>query len=369
MSERFDVVIVGAGPAGSLAALILSRAGKKVALLDKARFPRIKVCGDCVNPRCWNIWERHQLTEGFNQLSHQVVSGFTLELYGKPIFTRSLGTSERAVERELLDDWLCREAEKSGATFFPETLVTAVDPAGHLTTSQGSFSGKFILGADGRNSFIARSLQLNGTAQKCHRIAWQTNIDAALLDHHVHMNVFDEGYYGLTRVSPTTANLCMVLRNEGVGSPQQIAHRFFPQLTAHSWRSIYPITRSPARLGRQNVWLAGDAARVVEPFTGEGIYFALASGEEAANAILKGLESKNSALAFKEYQSRYRKLYLNRARVNSLIGWCTRNPHRGAKLLKFFQRWPSVISFLLNRVQMDSSIFVDQPSEISSSVS
>ena len=66
-----DIVIVGAAPAGSLAALVLARAGHRVALLDRAAFPRAKVCGNCINPSAWKIWQRLELTDSYAALPHQ----------------------------------------------------------------------------------------------------------------------------------------------------------------------------------------------------------------------------------------------------------------------------------------------------------
>ena len=137
-AREFDVVIAGAGPAGSLAAFILSRAGKSVALLDRAIFPRAKVCGDCLNPNCWSIWKRYGLADRFSQLPHQAIAGFSLELKGSPVFRKAFPLAERSVQRATLDAWLCAEAQEQGAIFFPGTTVIAADCSGLVTTSEGT---------------------------------------------------------------------------------------------------------------------------------------------------------------------------------------------------------------------------------------
>src|ERR1700743_35964 len=121
-----DVVIVGAAPAGSLAALVLARAGKRVALLDRAAFPRPKVCGNCVNPSTWAIWQKLGLAEKFAALPHHNSTGFAIHRGGRTVYEHdfaSPGRGPRCVSREVLDDWLRREAQGGGAEFFPETTV------------------------------------------------------------------------------------------------------------------------------------------------------------------------------------------------------------------------------------------------------
>src|ERR1700728_172114 len=102
-----DVIIVGAAPAGSLAALVLARAGHRVALLDRAAFPRTKVCGNCINPGAWEIWDQLGLTESYSALPHQELSGFTVNVEGRPIYEYDFEPPHRgprAVARDVLDD-------------------------------------------------------------------------------------------------------------------------------------------------------------------------------------------------------------------------------------------------------------------------
>src|SRR5450631_2260986 len=125
-----DAIIVGAAPAGSLAALVLARAGHRVALLDRAAFPRAKVCGNCINPAAWEIWQRLGLTESYAALPHQELAGFDIHCEGRLLYQHRFLPPQRgprAISRDVLDDWLRREAQAAGAEFFPETTVTGLD--------------------------------------------------------------------------------------------------------------------------------------------------------------------------------------------------------------------------------------------------
>lgn len=353
MAESFDVVVVGAGPSGSLASLVLARAGRKVALIDKARFPRTKVCGDCVNPGCWEIWDRYGLTEGFEQLPHHQVTGIDLQWEGKTIYERALedkSRMERAVMRETLDDWLCRSAVESGVRFFPETHVMEIRES-QVRTNNYDFEARFVVGADGRNSQVAKLAGLAASTRNCGRVAWQTHFSFPEMDSRVHMNLFDTGYYGITRVDQDQVNLCMVLNREAATTPQKTINRFFRDLPALTWKSVYPISRPRAKLTNGRVWLTGDAARLVEPFTGQGIYFALASGELLGKTLVQATEAKTMGPAMAEYARSHDQIYAGRMQVNQLTRWCTEKPWRAGMVLKTLRRFPNMLDRLVEKVQ------------------
>jgi flavin-dependent dehydrogenase len=98
------------------------------------------------------------------------------------------------------------------------------------------------------------------------------------------------------------------------------------------------------------VWLAGDSARVVEPFTGEGIYFALRTGLLAAEAALGGMEKDDFGTAFAAYARGHGKLYRRRSWVNTLTRWALVSPARTVRLLRRVKPGPALVSFLSDRV-------------------
>jgi menaquinone-9 beta-reductase len=350
-----DVVIVGAGPTGSLAALVFARAGHRVALLDRATFPRAKVCGNCFNPSVWNTWERLDLTESYAALPHQECSGFAIHCEGQPLFSRDFPSERqgpRAIGREVFDDWLLSEARRSGAEFFPETTLSGLDAQnGTVQTSRGEFSGRLILGADGRNSQVARLAGLMPPPRRCHRIAWQASFPIPHdLDDRVHMHVFEEGYFGYTRYSPTQAVISMVLDSRRSQDPLRLARRSLPWLESQDWLRMNPISRAPARLGQDRVWLLGDAARVVEPFTGEGIAFALSTGLLAAEAALEGFAQDDLHSALATYARSHRQLYRQRAWVNTLLRWALTTPSYTVRIARLMQRLPGVVSYFSDHV-------------------
>jgi flavin-dependent dehydrogenase len=350
-----DVVIVGAAPAGSLAALVLARAGHRVALLDRASFPRAKVCGNCINPAAWDIWKKLDLTESYSALTHQELTGFAIHAEGRTLYRHTFPSPQRgprAIARDILDDWLRRQAQAAGAEFFPQTVVTHIDSqTGVVQTARGEFSGRLIFGADGRNSLVARQSGLMPAARRCHRVAWQTSIPAPPdLDDHAHMHVFEEGYFGFARYSRTQAVISMVLDSRRSQDPLLLVRRVLPWFEGREWLRMNPITRAAARTGSGRVWLLGDAARVVEPFTGEGITFALSTGWLAAEAALAGFARNDPIGALSSYAHSHRQLYRRRAWVNALLRVFLTNPNPAVRVLRNFERLPGMVSFLARQV-------------------
>ena len=347
---NYDVIIVGAGPGGSMAAMVLSRTGKRVLVLEKSTFPRSKVCGYSLNPRCWPIWEKYGLTERFNQLPHFDVAGFTLEQVGTPIVRHPFqGQPTRTVERGVLDLWLAQEAQGCGAQYqFGVTVKSVAD--GKVTTSSGEYDAPIIIGADGRNSVVGRMSQLARPSEHCGRVGWQAFIDLPSLGNHIHMNVFPEGYYGVNRIDATRTNVTLVLFSGAKVRPEEIMHRYLPDATYQSWESVHPISRRPWEVTNGRAWLVGDAARILEPMTGEGIYSAMATAEMASHHILS-IKDVGVDVAAANYRRQHRRFYGARTLFNSMVRWALQDSKRSARIMNGLRRWPRLVNPMVEWVQ------------------
>ncbi|HEY0257741.1 MAG TPA: NAD(P)/FAD-dependent oxidoreductase [Candidatus Methylacidiphilales bacterium] len=347
---KFDVVIVGAGPGGSMAALVLSRAGKRVLVLEKSTFPRSKVCGNALNPRCWAIWKRYGLMERFDQLPHFNIAGFSLEQKGTPIVRHSFRAHRtRTVERGILDAWLAEEAQISGAHYQFGVTVRNLDH-GRVITSEGEFEAPIIIGADGRNSVVGRLSQLAQTSAPCSRVAWQTFVDLPSLGDHVHMNVFPEGYYGINRIDASRSTISLVLFTRAKVSPEEILHRYHPGASCEEWKSVHPISRRPWDVANGHAWLVGDAARILEPLTGEGIYSAVATAEMAARHILS-IEKVGAEAAAGRYRRQHRRFYGSRTLINSMVRWTVEDSLRSTWIMNGLKHWPRLVGPMVEWVQ------------------
>jgi flavin-dependent dehydrogenase len=350
---NYDVVIVGAGPGGSMAALVLSRAGKRVLVLEKSTFPRSKVCGYSLNPRCWPIWEKYGLIESFNQLPHFNTTGFTLAQEGATIVRHNFRNHcSRAVERGVLDHWMAQEARNAGADYqFGVTVKSIAD--GRVIATSGEYEAPILIGADGRNSVVGRMSQLARPSAPCGRVGWQAFLDAPSVGDHVYMNVFPEGYYGINRIDATRTNITMILFAGTKVTPKEIVHRYLPGASTESWKSVHPVSRRPWEITDGRAWLVGDAARMLEPLTGEGIYSAITTAEMASRHILS-IEKKGTEAAVANYRRQHRRFYGSRALVNSLLGWALENSSRSMRIMNGLKRWPGLIGPIVDWVQSPS---------------
>ena len=347
--NKYDAIVIGAGPSGSLFSCLLARAGLHVLMIDKSNFPRPKVCGDCINPRTWGIWERCKLAGRFQALPHAVAESLSISVENSrqvripmPDGAREL----RSVCRETLDDWLRQEAVSAGVECLTGVRVESMDFDRQIMTEAGEFSSKVLIGADGRNSWVARNGGFPNTPIHCHRVAWQTTLPAHLADESIHMKFFREGYFGLVRHSAHSANLCMVLDNRASITPQKITNRFFPGNDHLTWRSIYPISRQPRPPARGNILLLGDAARVVEPFTGEGIYFALRTAEIAAALVIDTYRKGGWAALDHQYTVEHSKIYRALSFHNGLTRYLGKRPALGVWAAQNLMRTPVALQFL-----------------------
>ncbi len=128
--EIFDVAIVGGGPAGSSCAAFCALAGLHTLVLERERFPREKVCGDCINPSCWPVLERLALAPRVLDLPHSKLTSVEFIAIDGHKVTVDLPTGDNceiSVKRSLFDDLLLRRAREVGALVREETIVKALD--------------------------------------------------------------------------------------------------------------------------------------------------------------------------------------------------------------------------------------------------
>ena len=355
----FDVAIVGGGPAGSTCAAFCALAGLRTVVLERATFPREKVCGDCLNPASWPILRRLELVERLRALPHARLE--RVELIG--ITGRRLSAAlpagenaEIAIKRSLLDELLLLRARELGAEVFENTTVTAVTPPDPrssrwlISTAEKSFRALVLVAADGRNSSVARLCGLLPPSMK-ERIALQTHLPLPEgFGERVVLEFRPEGYSGQAPVAEGELNLCLVSVPNKIAKLRRWAEERFEIPSDHSWRTITPLSRAPIPAGQGSLFLVGDAARVVEPFTGEGIYYALASAELAAKAILFQCDGQGAEEVSTAYSAAHQQLYRGRLWINRIARAAVLSPRAASLLLAALHFQPALLRFLTAKI-------------------
>ena len=354
MNLNFDILVVGAGPAGSTCAAICAQAGLSTLIIEKARFPREKVCGDCINPGCWPILERLGVAAAMMALPHSKIS--TVEFIDRkgrsiPIPLPPSARGEMAVKRSLFDQVLLERAVQSGAEAVQGEVLNAIEATASgwkVQAGSQTYSGKSLVAADGRNSTVARLLGL-APALVRDRVALQTHIPLPeRFKERIVLRQLEGGYCGIASLGENQLNVCLVSRPEGIPGLKQWANGTFAIPSEQNWRTITPLTRAPLVASHPNLIFAGDAARVVEPFTGEGIYYALASGELAARHIIAG--AATGSQSFQKYRAAHAGLYRGRLWINRLAKEAMLHPFLGDAILTAARWNPGLLRVLTTRV-------------------
>lgn len=343
----WDVAIVGAGPAGASCAAFCAAAGLRTLVLERAHFPREKVCGDCLNPSCWPVLERLGVTGAVRSAPHGKL--FTVEFIG--VDGRSVnaplptGTdAEIAIRRSLLDHILLRRARSLGAEVREGETLLSVRQNEHweIATERSRESAAALIAADGRNSTVARLCQLMPRKGR-DRVALQTHVSLPQnFGDRIVLQLLREGYSGQAPVGDDLLNLCLVSHPNDLPAIKHWAERKFAIPDGHPWRTIAPLARAALPASHPGLFLVGDAARVVEPFTGEGIYYALRSGELAAAAIV----ARNA----EQYRRGHRQLYTGRLWINALARHAVEHPRLTSSLLRILPNERQILRLLTTKV-------------------
>ena len=309
--KTYDVIVVGAGPAGATAAKLLGEAGASVLLIDKSEFPRDKPCGGGISARALTRFPylKNALanipTSWVSKVHFESPGGFVVDY-------RSADPLYLMIRRCEFDNLLYSLAQPHVETVTGLVRKVAFHPDhANVTTESGEYQARIVIGCDGANSVVARASGIRtGSVQSDYAIDMmeETPVQELITSERDRMYIYYRirRHYGYGYVFPKTAHL-----NVGVGfkldyylanlrGEHYAHHHSFVEdlksmqvLAGQSNRANFkafplPISGPLARTYADRVLLAGDAGRFVNALTAEGIYYAMVSGELAARAAIQG---------------------------------------------------------------------------------
>ncbi len=350
----FDVAIVGAGPAGATCAAFCAEAGLRVVLLERETFPREKVCGDCLNPSCWPVLARLGVADRVRALPQGKLKRVDfIAIGGRVVSVELPENAEIALKRSLFDAALMSRAGEAGVDVRQATTVREVmiEPDGwQITANDETLRARLIVAADGRNSTVARLVGALPPASK-ERVGLQTHIPLpADFGDRVVLQFLPDGYSGQAPVGEDQLNVCLVAKPPRLDALKSWAAERFGISREHAWRTITPLRRGAVAPAYARLFFAGDAARVVEPFTGEGIYYALRSGELAAEAAVSLIRSGDEAAARSGYATAHEQLYRGRLWVNRIARTAVLSPRATSLLLRAAVIRPAMLRALTAKI-------------------
>jgi len=318
----YDAVVVGAGPGGATSAYYLAKAGYKVALIDKSKFPRFKPCGDGISIR--TVYDLDFKIP--DEVIHQNLYGASLISDRNELF---IGRVDRKVgftsTRNDFDHFLVQKAHDIGVDLFESTNIKNLSKNnGSYTVSSKDqdFQGKFIIGADGANTKIGRlsglykqpSPDQNGIAVRTYIEFSESEFNQFVVGKDILELYFFPIPMGYGWVFPLRNAI-----NIGIGgiasemNPLNEKFRDFynklfkirgmePKPYQHYQGHPLPPGGFDRTIAKDRILLIGDAAGLIDPFSGEGIHWAVRSGKEASSLIIKAFEGEDPELVARKYE-------------------------------------------------------------------
>ena len=360
-----EVIVVGGGPAGASTAHSLARAGVDVLVLDRARFPRDKVCAEYLSPQASRILSDMNVLDEIERTSPAHLAGMRVRSpdghFADGEFASTHGFRPfrdygLAVRRTILDEIVLQAARAVGARIEERTRVTDVTKgetgrvSGVTVIGPGekthSLTSKFVVGADGLRSVVGKRLGLTHTSRFFPK-------RLALVAHYRkvrnvgalgEMHVDHKGYFGIVDVGRGLMNVAVVVpmtraRQIGEGraefleqwiaSRPHLAERFVGAERVEDVRATGPFATVSRPAWAPGAALVGDAADFFDPFTGEGMYAALRGGEMLAPFIVEALRGapREEDLALAAYETARRSEFGGKWKLERIVGMAIAYPY------------------------------------------
>lgn len=367
---NYDAIIIGAGPAGSTAAIKLAQSGYRILLLEKSRFPREKLCGEFITPECLNVFDRLGVRQQILDAGAQTIRRWTLfapDGRGLDVPMEWIADGHPhavGLSRAMMDLVLLERARELGVEIREGFHVSPrLYRDGSLNIIEGKannapieqFAAPLVIDASGRNGVFSNQIQqIDQTNRPANQSAGKQEVSrlegSRVFGCKVHLRkveglrgrgelfFFRDGYGGMSEVEGDRVNLCFLTTEATLLAAKGDRQRLLDltlrsNAAAHSrlenaeidgeWLGTGPITYG-RRQTMPGVLTIGDAAAFIDPFTGSGMLLAFTSGELAATVVSQSFtpgkfDTCDVESIINQYGDRHRAQFGWRLRVCSLL--------------------------------------------------
>jgi flavin-dependent dehydrogenase len=318
IAREYDLIVAGAGPAGSAAAITAARMGARVLLLEQGHFPRQKVCGEFVSAESLELLRQllANVEGGLELVNHaprierarMFIQGSVVEIPVEP---------SASIPRYVMDETLWRAAQAVEVECRDTVTVESIRQGSvfEVLTSAGSFFATSVIAATGRWSKLRQPVARKNAKKliglKAHYYEENAELSTDLY-------FFGGGYCGVQLIDSHTLNVCSLVRVEVATRLEEVIEQH-PLLRerARGWTlatepvSTAPLIYAQPEPERDGVLFAGDTAGFIDPFAGDGISLALRTGTAAAHAAMHVITGRVSVEeTARNYRRRYEKQFL-----------------------------------------------------------
>ena len=344
MQADFDVIIAGAGPAGSSAAIHLACSGFQVLLVEQKKFPRPKLCGEFISPECAQHFQKLGVADEMNCSAPSLISETVFySRRGQHVTIPSNwfgGPSALGLSRAVMDDVLLRRAQNCGVNVIEgatinEPLIDGTELIGVKAKTDGherEYHAPITIDATGRARILTRRLS-HKNAQNTH-VAFKAHLqNTRVAPNACEIYFYPGGYGGLSSIEGGLSNLCFIIAAEQVKRHHSDPETVLREAVMKNRRAAYTLERAEAqsewlsasweRFGRQHpspakgLLAIGDSAAFIDPFTGSGMLMAFESGELAAEVIVRNRENREAVE--QAYAAEYIRKFDSRLRICGLL--------------------------------------------------
>jgi len=312
---QYDIAIIGGGPAGSTAALYLSRKGFRTCIIEKRFFPRETLCGEFLSREVVRILDDLQLMKEFHSLSPNPITSFRFCPESARTFASDLKFPAYGLKRGALDSMLLNQAHLAGAEVYQPASVEQVEKTDtgytlQITGIEGrqQINSRSVACAYGKSNPLDKTLHRNIPQRRSRLVGVKFHIHKKYLnsmpDHEIHLYTGHHMYCGVNVVNDETVTLCF-LEDRSAGEIQPRArieellkiNHHFAELVSSDFiglLSSFPIYGTPdIYFGTKQqivngMYMVGDAAQVIAPLAGDGIGMAMESAQILASVLDEG---------------------------------------------------------------------------------